>query len=320
MANLERRMERFDEFFLFITSVLGLFFSLLYALLGYQEIAYAFIPLLLIGLVIPIYIGYVRGAILLDLLEERIRGWIYFLSGISVYIGLVILSAINKLLTIFGSEMKPFQTALYLGGTLFLGYYLGRGRLHNWFCKSVHKTFNQEITELAEKIYRDTSSSAYSMGIMFYVSLTLFISETFEPEPVFIFMVLFFVIMGVVDFVVGESGMRKWVNLVKFSEFIEIKSKVLTPHISRRVANSLLILFILILSFNAFVWESIPRAWSIAITVFTILPYVLLFLLTRTKYTPVRKKDVPKEIEPELTRLINHIKGKRKENKDQEKD
>lgn len=311
-------MERFDEFFLFITSVLGLFFSLLYTLLGYREIVYGFLPLLIIGLVIPIYIGYIRGAILLDMLEERVRGWIYFLSGVGIYIGSAILFVVNKLLTAFGVEAKPFQTALYLGGSFILGYLIGRGRLHGWFYRTIHKTFNHKITEPAEKIYRDTSSSAHSIGICFYISLIVSLSETLEP--MLAFMMIFFLLLGVVSFVVGEWDMRRWVNLVQFSDFIEIESKKVAPHVSGRVGNILLVIFIGILTLVAFLWELIPPPWSYGLLIIGFIDFALFILLTRTKHTPVRKKNVPEDIKPELTKLLKRITKKGEEDKKQDTD
>lgn len=303
-------MERFDEIFLFITSVLGLFFSLLYALLGYQEIAIGFLPLLIIGLAIPIYIGYIRGAILLDMLEERIRGWIYFLSGVAIYLGSAILLIVDELLTTFGFPAKPFQATFYVGGCLILGYFLGRGRLHRWFCRSIHKAFNHEITELTEKIYRETSSSAHLIGIMFFASLTISLSETFEP--VLVSIMICFILLGVFYFVSSELYLRKWVNLVRFSDFVEIESEKIRPYISRRVRNILTGLFIAILFLIASLGESIPRSWLIGLLTIGSLDAALVRFLTRTKYTPVRKKDVPKEIELKLTELLNRITRRKK--------
>jgi hypothetical protein len=42
-------------------------------------------PLLIVGLFFPFYIGYLRGAIVVDSILERIRGWIYFTTGTSIY-------------------------------------------------------------------------------------------------------------------------------------------------------------------------------------------------------------------------------------------
>lgn len=43
-------------------------------------------PLLISGLVYPFYIGFIRGAILLnDVMLERARGWVSFMAGVSFY-------------------------------------------------------------------------------------------------------------------------------------------------------------------------------------------------------------------------------------------
>jgi len=52
------------------------------------------IPLLFLGIVIPFYIGYVRGAISIGFINrsvvERMRGWVYLIMGVSGYFGYVL--------------------------------------------------------------------------------------------------------------------------------------------------------------------------------------------------------------------------------------
>lgn len=48
-------------------------------------------PLLFLGIVLPFYIGYLRGAIELDSVMERTRGWVYLAVGISTYVSILLI-------------------------------------------------------------------------------------------------------------------------------------------------------------------------------------------------------------------------------------
>lgn len=307
-------MERFDEFLLFITSVLGLFFSFLYSLLGYPEIVYGFFPLLIIGVVIPIYIGYVRGAILLDILEERVRGWIYFLIGVFYYSALIIFFVVNKLLLVLNVEFETFSGLFTFIGFLLVSYFLGWRRLYRWFCRNIFKAFNHKMTELTDKIYADTSGSAFYTGLFFYLAFGLSVSENLDVSiaP----MVVFSVLTGVVLFIVHERDIRKWVNLVRFSDFIEIESARARPRIPIGVGKVAYLIYIVIATIFLIIWEWLPLVVTITLMIILMFNSILLSLSTETAYTPIVKKDVPKDIEIELTKLLDRItkkgeKGKR---------
>jgi len=53
------------------------------------------IPFLLLGIVLPFIVGYMRGAIEKDSLEERMRGWIYFIVGTVSYFAFFIFSRVH---------------------------------------------------------------------------------------------------------------------------------------------------------------------------------------------------------------------------------
>lgn len=316
MANSDRRMERLDEFFLFITSVLGLFFSWLYTLLGYREIIYGFLPLLIIGVVIPIYIGYVRGAILLDMLEERVRGWIYFLYGVTYYVTSSALFGVNKLLQILNVEFEPLSGLIILTGGLLIGFFLSRGKLYNWFCRNIFKAFNHKMTKLQDKIYDDTSSSAYHISLFLLISFILSTSEIIDPAQGL--MIIFFVSIGVAYFVSWERQIRKWVSLVRFSDFIEIQSKMVRSYISLRVSKISFWFSIICLALVVLLLRLLPLLVIIGLFVVFLSFRILLIFSTETKHTPTKKRDVPEEIEIELTKLLNRITKKKEESEKQD--
>lgn len=80
----DSRKARIDELLLFLSSGLGILFSMLQAsVVGVNSII-LFAPLLLLGLAMPIYVGYIKGAVG-NRDEERIRGWIYLVNGVLIY-------------------------------------------------------------------------------------------------------------------------------------------------------------------------------------------------------------------------------------------
>lgn len=89
-----RKLDKLDNAFLFVISLVGLFFTIIQVymegIMGLVEIS----PLLFLGVVLPFYIGYVRGAIGVDSVVERIRGWVYLVVGISTYLA-IFLALIN---------------------------------------------------------------------------------------------------------------------------------------------------------------------------------------------------------------------------------
>ena len=79
---------------LFLSSFLGLGLGLLQLVCESIAVLVFFLPLLILILVVPIYIGYIRGAILLDSIVERIRGWFYLILCGGYYTGSAVIFSI----------------------------------------------------------------------------------------------------------------------------------------------------------------------------------------------------------------------------------
>jgi hypothetical protein len=81
----QKKIERLDNAFLFVISLIGLLFTIIQfyreGVSGLVEIA----PLLVLGTVVPFYVGYIRGAIECNALIERVRGWVYLTVGVIAY-------------------------------------------------------------------------------------------------------------------------------------------------------------------------------------------------------------------------------------------
>jgi len=76
------RIEKMDDLLLFYTALAGLIPYVLQLALGKAFMAYYALPILIYVLIAPTYIGYYRGAVKLDLIEERVRGWVYLITGL----------------------------------------------------------------------------------------------------------------------------------------------------------------------------------------------------------------------------------------------
>lgn len=79
------KLDKYDDAFLFSLGLVGLIISFIE--IGKNSITEtaSAIPFLLLGILLPFIVGYLRGAIQQNSIEERMRGWIYFLIGTTSY-------------------------------------------------------------------------------------------------------------------------------------------------------------------------------------------------------------------------------------------
>ena len=306
-------MQNLDSLLLFLSSGSSLFFSIIYLLLGYPELVLGFIPLLMLGLVVPVYVGYIRGAMILDTLEERVRGWIYFCVGSTVYISQAIIWFLGKTLKNLPSPIGSIASALLgTSGFVPLGYFVGKGTLTNWISNSILQIFNQKLTILTEKIFEDTTSSAFYASMLFFFSFVVYTGS--EPTPTTILFAMFGSTFAIVNLVLFEIDIRKFVRLNQFYPFLDVKRKRTKPRIPSFFAEIGAILFfsgiflVLITPLidallNFIMLKMVVRA------VFATLPIlgILLVYLSRGKYTfsfKIKKKRIPKRAQRELAKLL----------------
>lgn len=86
---LKLKLGKLDSLLLFVPTLLGLVFSLIQystGMIRQMTDALALVPVLLLGIGVPVYIGYYRGGIKLDSITERARGWVYLVLGIYLYL------------------------------------------------------------------------------------------------------------------------------------------------------------------------------------------------------------------------------------------
>ena len=107
---MKKIVERFDNALLFILSFVGLVISFMQINMNNLFALVGAIPYLTLGIALPFYVGYIRGAIEVRNVNERIRGWIYFIMGIGSYLAF----ASANWLTINYPEIQYWERETYL--------------------------------------------------------------------------------------------------------------------------------------------------------------------------------------------------------------
>lgn len=116
---VEERTRALDQLLLFVSSMFGIFISLLQPVMDGTEFLFFWLPLVFLGTFMPLWIGYWRGAIVLDSNLERARGWEYLLGGV----GACLASEISLQVWIWaeGVGIPPLTLPLvWLGCTVFV--------------------------------------------------------------------------------------------------------------------------------------------------------------------------------------------------------
>jgi len=308
LIDREMKMQNLDQLFLFLTSILGLFFSLIYILFERIETVVGFLPILILGLFIPVYIGYIRGAILIDNLEERIKGWIYFVYGIIVYITEVVLSITRRTLADMNIGFTNISLLVVFAGGLILGYVVARGKIHRWLCRNISAAFNQETTTLTNKIHDDTAFSAFTLSLLMHGSFSTIIFSV-ELDFLTIGFVTFTAAAGIAFFALSERDIRRLSSLLEFSEYVEVERQRVKPYMPSRIGR-----ISLPISLVLFTLSIISLDWENAFATLVMLVVggigLILFVLSveRTKISVEKKKRrMSKEMEIRLTQLLERL-------------
>lgn len=91
------RVRRLDKAFLFGVGTVGLLITFLNIMRIMEDLGDVIevVPFILLGMLLPIIVGYKRGAIEMDSVEERVRGWIYLIIGMASYFAFFIFQRID---------------------------------------------------------------------------------------------------------------------------------------------------------------------------------------------------------------------------------
>ena len=82
-TDLKEIIDKLDDLFLYLSTVPTILFTVIQAASG-EKMLLVFLPIL-IPTFVALYIGYIRGAITVNTIEERMRGWIYLIAAVLFY-------------------------------------------------------------------------------------------------------------------------------------------------------------------------------------------------------------------------------------------
>jgi hypothetical protein len=222
---IDRKMKigKMDSFLLYLTSLFGFLYSLSQFFFGTKEDIIWFIPLLIPGMVLPIYFGYCCGA-LRDSAEDRIRGWIYFITGIPFYglqlLNLFVQKQIEQYISIDVAKVVPFLLMLLTG---FLVGMLA-GRCERKLEGLIFYLCRRESSLATSKMTSATGESAVFLSMALFMAPLLKVSSSTEFPSRFLFMIIFLV----ASCILWRSS-NKWSVLSKYSEYIMIRESEPLP-------------------------------------------------------------------------------------------
>jgi len=184
-----------------------------------------FSPLFITGLAWPFYIGYLRGAISTDTMLERVRGWVYFCLGSSVWLALLMVTIVRDYYpgvsdSVFASLWFVYSIVWAIG--FLVSYYVA--------IRLIHAT-NTKLSRKERAIIANTAWAAVLLSFFisfgsdhmrFLISLA---SQVHESEGVLVLIVnpwLPWLVLCFFAFVILERVTRL---LAKASTQLEVMSR-----------------------------------------------------------------------------------------------
>jgi len=208
--DLKSRVDKLDSFLLFLSSSSGLVFGVIQSFIKGLESLVLIVPLFFLGWFFPIYVGYVRGAIILGSIPERLRGWLYLLVSIPVYVGfgmLILLDPIKRLETILDVSKLWILDSILIFLLALLSVGVGE-HLFGVLCRALNLKSTQEF----KKAYLFTRKSAVSLSLV-ASSVLLFEYLPSEARSEFVLLLTFLVLpAGSLAVVVNERRARHWIT------------------------------------------------------------------------------------------------------------
>ena len=161
---LKSKLGKLDSLLLFVPTLLGLVFSLLQYGLGLikQPIDITLlVPVLLLGIGLPVYVGYYRGGLKLDSITERARGWIYLVAGLSLYLSSVLRTPLETWLpnASWLARVVPLVMSAFTG---YVSSGIGPG---------IMALFGKKPSQRDTTNFRATAFAAFLLAISFMVAI-----------------------------------------------------------------------------------------------------------------------------------------------------
>ena len=193
----EMKLDKLDTLLLSLSSSLSLVVTIVAALQDIRWLIH-FIPILVPAWIMPIYIGYIRGALILDRLEERVRGWTYFVAGAGFYAAIYLsVFIIDPTLNIVSPTVR--SAFAYSGYILAFVIIV----LSIFVSRKIFGIYRRRVTLDINKAIISTTLASFFVGAFSYLVARSLVSIAENPEvwtvvpwvlilcPFFIFFIYF---------------------------------------------------------------------------------------------------------------------------------
>jgi hypothetical protein len=266
------RVDKLDEGFLFLISLTSIIFMMVQAFSGGITFVLYSVPLLVVGVVMPFYYGYLRGA-LEDSAIMRVRGWIYlFMGAVGYIIGVIYFNIRGYSLAKAGSTVLLFLFG-YLSGGLMLP------KILSW----IFEICNKEVSLPDVLIARYTMNTAYSLLLsLLWCAISYLNPETCRGSTnpavcsLFTLLALPFILflLGIID----ELDSRKMLkNYGKPYRIVEHRKELLEKYGKLKVLSSLLdFIWIIFSSFFGIIASLLELERSLFFSMMILLVSILL--------------------------------------------
>jgi len=155
----DARIERLDDLLIYCTGLGALIPYVLQALLGEFLTAIGALPVLLFALIAPVYVGLYRGAIKMNVVEERVRGWIYLVPGMFTGPASLVLSWLRDAGYLTDLLTQALFFAVVAVVSAFSSFFIGK-RLYKLLCNILGINITQKSSEVYNMIASTAMSSA----------------------------------------------------------------------------------------------------------------------------------------------------------------
>jgi len=179
---LNTRLGKLDSLLLVIPTLFGIAFALSQYYLktiGEVRLTITLVPILIVSVVYPVYIGYYRGAIKLNSIVERARGWIYVANGFVIYILMTIVWPLLGLLAIVASPLNLIMSLIIVAGAMAaiaaINTYLSK-----WLGRRILSLFDKAYSQLHSEVFVTTGSSAVLLAsALFFLANVQILGESY---------------------------------------------------------------------------------------------------------------------------------------------
>jgi hypothetical protein len=208
------RINKLDSFFLWVSSLSGIGFSIFISYFKLPILTYAPVFVLI---AIGVGVGYLNGAVFKDSFTNRMRGWNYVLMGLAIYVPFACLSSMDSV-----SVNNPDYSYLFTIASMFTGlvpvviYLISVKKL----TPKVYQSFQLPYSIVTERILNRTTIASVLVGFTLFLfgSISGFMSNWLTL--VFFAVLVLFLLWPVIT---QEKRVKKLLPLENFQDCVRLE-------------------------------------------------------------------------------------------------